>query len=140
MLAQSIKSSYLKFTASAKHLLHIEDEEHYQQALDIIEELMTDDSSNDAVDGLITLIAHAIEEFESHDEQIVNFHRNSHSGPQDIAVLRFLMSQNNLTGSDLPEIGTKSLVSKILAGERSLTRQHIEKLSSRFHISPEVFF
>src|SRR5687767_11663749 len=37
-------------------------------------------------------------------------------------VLAFLMSQHDLTQSDLPEIGSQSHVSKILSGERNLTR------------------
>jgi HTH-type transcriptional regulator / antitoxin HigA len=55
-------------------------------------------------------------------------------------VLPFLMEQHQLTQHDLPEIGSQSLVSKILNGERKLTVQHIEKLSIRFNVSPAVFF
>lgn len=55
-------------------------------------------------------------------------------------VLAFVMEQNQLTQNDLPEIGSQSLISKILSGERKLTVEHIEKISTRFHISPAVFF
>lgn len=51
------------------------------------------------------------------------------------------MDQNDLGVADLPEIGSKSLVSKILnARDRRLTRQHIDALSKRFNISPALFF
>ena len=45
-----------------------------------------------------------------------------------------------LVTSDLPEIGSKSLVSKILNGHRRLTIDHIKALSNRFGIDPVLFF
>jgi HTH-type transcriptional regulator/antitoxin HigA len=55
-------------------------------------------------------------------------------------VLAFLMEQNNLTQSELPEIGSQSHVSKVLSGERNLTRDQIGDLSKRFGVSPAVFY
>ncbi|MEK7991103.1 MAG: helix-turn-helix domain-containing protein, partial [Thiotrichaceae bacterium] len=58
-----------------------------------------------------------------------------------ISAIHVLMEQHNLTATDLQdEIGSKSLVSMILNGKRSLTREHITKLSRRFNISPAIFF
>ncbi|MDN5451459.1 MAG: helix-turn-helix domain-containing protein, partial [Enterobacterales bacterium] len=43
--------------------------------------------------------------------------------------------------SDLAsEIGSKSLVSMILSGKRSLTIEHIKALSKRFNVRPDLFF
>ena len=51
------------------------------------------------------------------------------------------MEQHDLGVADLPEIGSKSLVSRILNGRgRNLTRDHIAALSERFGVSPAVFF
>ncbi|MCD8525596.1 MAG: helix-turn-helix domain-containing protein [Gammaproteobacteria bacterium] len=55
-------------------------------------------------------------------------------------ALSFLMEQHQLTQHDLPEVGSQSLISKILRGERKLTVEHIEKLCERFNVSPVVFF
>jgi HTH-type transcriptional regulator/antitoxin HigA len=56
-------------------------------------------------------------------------------------VLRFLLDQNGLSQRDLvPELGAESTVSLVLTGKRKLTREHIERLSQRFHVSPSVFF
>jgi HTH-type transcriptional regulator/antitoxin HigA len=56
-------------------------------------------------------------------------------------VLRFLIEQNGLSQRDLvPELGAESTVSLVLTGKRKLTREHIERLSQRFHVSPAVFF
>lgn len=55
-------------------------------------------------------------------------------------LLRFLMEQHGLRQSQLPEIGTQSVVSEILAGKRELTTSHIRALSKRFALSPAAFF
>ena len=55
-------------------------------------------------------------------------------------LLRFLMDQHGLRQSQLPEIGTQSVVSEILAGKRELTTSHIRALSKRFALSPAAFF
>ena len=56
-------------------------------------------------------------------------------------VLRFLMEQHHLLQKDLTDVfGTRSIVSEVLSGKRELNKDHIERLSARFHVSPEVFF
>ena len=58
-----------------------------------------------------------------------------------IEVLRALMEANNLRQKDLvPFLGSESMVSMVLSGSRELTKNHIEKLSKRFRVSPEIFF
>ena len=54
-------------------------------------------------------------------------------------VLRFLMEEHGLTQSDLPEIGSRTLVSELLRGKRELTVRQIRALATRFHVSPSVF-
>jgi len=58
-----------------------------------------------------------------------------------VEVLRFLMDQHRLKQKDLVEVfGTRSIVSEVLSGKRKLNREHIQRLSDRFHVSPEAFF
>jgi HTH-type transcriptional regulator / antitoxin HigA len=58
-----------------------------------------------------------------------------------VEVLKELMAANNLQQKDLaPIFGGGSVVSLVLSGQRPLNKQHIEKLSQRFHVSPAVFF
>jgi HTH-type transcriptional regulator/antitoxin HigA len=79
---------------------------------------------------LLTLL---IEEFEE------KRYRLPRSRPLD--VLRFLMDQHGLKQKDLtPVFGTPSIVSEVLSGKRELSKQHIKRLSVRFHVSPELFF
>jgi len=56
-------------------------------------------------------------------------------------VLRFLLDQNGLSQRDLAqELGNETTVSLVLSGRRQLTRDHIARLSRRFHVNPSVFF
>ncbi len=56
-------------------------------------------------------------------------------------VLRFLLEHNGLAQRDIvAELGSESTVSLVLSGKRSLTLDHIARLSRRFHVSPAVFF
>jgi len=61
------------------------------------------------------------------------------AGPID--VRRFLLNQNGLSQRDIAvELGSESTASRILSGKRRLNRDHIARLSRRFHVSPSVFF
>jgi antitoxin component HigA of HigAB toxin-antitoxin module len=53
----------------------------------------------------------------------------------------FLMDQPGLKQKDLIDVfGTPSIVSEVMNGKRDLNKAHIERLSKRFHVSPELFF
>jgi HTH-type transcriptional regulator / antitoxin HigA len=58
-----------------------------------------------------------------------------------VDVLTELMTANNLKQKDLaPLLGSESIVSEILSGKRELNKRHIERLSRKFKVSPELFF
>jgi HTH-type transcriptional regulator/antitoxin HigA len=58
-----------------------------------------------------------------------------------LEVLQELMTANDLRQKDLaPLFGSESIVSEVLSGKRGLNKRHIEKLSRRFKVSPELFF
>jgi HTH-type transcriptional regulator/antitoxin HigA len=81
--------------------------------------------------GLLTVL---IEAFEEEHYPIAN--------ASPIEVLSELMAANNLCQKDVARIldRPESTVSALLSGKRLLTRDHIEKLSKRFAVSPAVFF
>jgi HTH-type transcriptional regulator/antitoxin HigA len=57
-------------------------------------------------------------------------------------VLAELIAANELRQKDLvPSVfGSEGVVSDILSGRQELNLGHIERLSKRFNVSPEVFF
>lgn len=58
-----------------------------------------------------------------------------------LEALRFLIEQHGLKQKDLVDVfGTPSIVSEVLNGKRELNKDHIKRLSLRFHVSPELFF
>lgn len=58
-----------------------------------------------------------------------------------VEVVAFLMEQHDLKQKDLVDVfGTPSVISEVLSGRRELSKEHIRKLSKRFHVSPELFF
>jgi len=82
---------------------------------------------------LIELLTVLIEHYEAEHHPIPD--------ASPIEVLQYLMEQNGLRQRDLvPELGSEANVSLILSGKRSLTKEHIAKLSDRFHVSPASFF
>ena len=79
---------------------------------------------------LLTLL---IEDFEE------RHYRLPRAKPLD--VLRFLMDQHGLKQKDLVDVfGAPSIVSEVLSGKREMNKDHIKRLSARFHVSPELFF
>src|ERR1700682_2364777 len=71
------------------------------------------------------------------------YEEEHHSIPDasPVQVLRALMDANDLRQKDLVSIfGSESIVSEVLHKKRVLNKNHIEKLSKRFNVSPAVFF
>jgi HTH-type transcriptional regulator/antitoxin HigA len=58
-----------------------------------------------------------------------------------LEMLRHLLDENGMNASDLARLLEvhASMGSKILKGERSLTVEHIRKLSARFKVNPRAF-
>ena len=59
-----------------------------------------------------------------------------------LETLRHLMEGRGMTGVDLAGVLdiTRSQASRLLSGERQLTRDHIAALAGHFEVSPAVLF
>jgi len=74
---------------------------------------------------------------------IKDFEENRYRLPRakPLDALRFLIEQHGLKQKDLVDVfGAPSIVSEVLSGKRELNKDHIRRLSARFHVSPELFF
>jgi len=108
-----------------------EQNESYIQALHDLEEHQDRWSPEEA--ELADLFALLIEDYEE------KHYRLPKASP--IEVIEFLMDQHGLKQKDLADVfGTPSIVSEVLNGKRELNKEHIRRLSERFHVSPEMFF
>src|SRR5690606_36627485 len=80
---------------------------------------------------LLDLLTATVHEYEA------SHHAIPASSPRD--VLRFLMDQHGLKQTDLPEVGSQSMVSEILSGRRKLNTHQISALVKRFHVDANAF-
>jgi HTH-type transcriptional regulator/antitoxin HigA len=79
------------------------------------------------------LLALLIEDFEGRAYKL--------RGATPIEVITELMEANGLKQKDLVGVfETASVASEVLSGKRELTKEHIKRLSIRFHVSPALFF
>ena len=142
MTALAFKDACHSFAEAAAPYIHISDNRHYEEALELIENLLeeAEDSQDDPLNAVIEILSHAIEAYESKDDVLIAFEKRVTDQPADLAMLRLLMDQHDLGTADLPEIGSKSMVSRVLSGERGLSKKHIQVLSERFGIDPGSFF
>ena len=132
----------VSFAEEFDNYMHVNNEATYEKALEIVSKLMdvAPDDPTSTLNSIISNIAKSISAYEDTLEDVQEFEKAVSDMPADISMLRLLMEQHELNGTDFPEIGDKTLVSKILKGDRNLTKDHIVKLSERFGISPALFF
>jgi HTH-type transcriptional regulator/antitoxin HigA len=114
-------------------LLTIRNEREYNAAVKRMNELLDEIGTNEKhplfslLDTLGTLV-HAYEE--------KHFLIPESTGAE---ILRFLMDENGLTQSDLPEVGSQGVVSEILNGKRELNVRQVRVLAKKFKVSSAAF-
>ena len=142
MTAVAFKQACHSFAEAAAPYFPIGDEAHYQEALALIESLLeeAEDTPGDPINAVIEMLARSIESYENRHAALVEFETRAMGQPADLAMLRLLMAQHQLGTADLPEIGSKSMVSRVLNGERGLNKNHIKALAARFGVNPGLFF
>lgn len=110
----------------------IKNQEDYQEALKMTEELMACDPNPDSAEGeQLNLLVTLIKDYEKSAFE--------KSLPTPIEAIKFRMEQGDLKPVDLiPFIGSRSRVSEILSGKRQLTIDMIRTLSNGLGIPAEV--
>ena len=113
------------------HVIHTEEEnERYIAAL---EQLLSKQRRTREESRLAELLTLLIESFEEK--------RYALKPAEPLDILHHLMEANNLRQVDLRDVfGAASIASEVLAGKRDLAKSHIERLSQKFNVSPELFF
>ncbi|MEX2476233.1 type II toxin-antitoxin system HigA family antitoxin [Marinobacter sp.] len=125
--------------AQVPFVAHIETQDDYEQALELMDQLVDD---YDANKPFIEVLSVSIERWEDQAAEFSDFNTAVAETDKGIAALKTLMAQHGLGVADLPELGSKGNVSKILNGAegKKLTRKHMEALGKRFGVSPALFF
>jgi HTH-type transcriptional regulator/antitoxin HigA len=113
----------------------IRTEEEHERALVLVESLMEKGERGMTPEAgeLLDLLTNLIRDFEA-----AGYPPRKRSKPN--RMVAFLLEQRGLTAKDLwPVIGSKSRVSEILAGKRSVSKDQAKKLAEFFHVGVEVF-
>lgn len=121
--------------ASLDRLRPIRTERDYQEAFKMASRMAgTRDLSNKQISYLDALSL-LLEDWEnSHHPRIDLTHIKARDS------LEYLIEENGMNASDLGKLlGDRSLGSKILRGERELSKKHIKILAERFCVEPGLF-
>jgi HTH-type transcriptional regulator / antitoxin HigA len=122
-----------KYTIDVSMPVAITSERQHSEYLSVLEELASKASPTKEESQYAQVLMTLIEAYEEQHHSIPD------ASPTE--VLRTLMDANDLRQKDLAQIfGSESVVSEVLSGKREINKNHIEKLSKRFHVSPAVFF
>lgn len=124
---------YARLLAKAVPIV-IDSEEENERVLGIVEELMAkgEDNLSREEDALLELLVDLVHDFEA----------KAYPAPacDPHAALEFLMEQRGLKPSDLlPIIGSRSRISEILAGKRSISKSQAKKLAEFFRVKADLF-
>ncbi len=131
-----IKEKAHELFSEASFISKIRNDAEYQQALALMDDLIEDYEKQRT---LIEILSTSIERWENNAKEFIEFNQRI-AELDGVATLKLLMEQHQLGISNVPEIGSNTLVSKVLNHKRNLTRNHIEALSKRFGVSPALFF
>ncbi len=133
MLKEQAKTLF----SSASFITHICNEQDYESALELMDELIED---YDEQKPLIEILSISIEKWEEESAEFSEFNTQIKSLDSGLSVLRVLMDQHKLNTTDFKnEIGGKSMVSMILNNKRKLSLEHIKDLANRISIPPQLF-
>jgi HTH-type transcriptional regulator/antitoxin HigA len=113
-------------------LVSIHNDAHLEEAVAVIDRLLDIPERSTAEEEYLQALTDLVEVYEDAHVVIPTV-----SG---LDALRYLMEENGLTQADLvPDFGTRSIVSEVLAGKRHLALTHITRLAERFGVPADVF-
>lgn len=113
---------------------HIADEVAYENALELMGALVIIPNPSEGQVAYMEMLADLIRVYEQENHSL----DDKEVTPLD--AIRFLMEQHGMNASALGKLlGERSLGSKILRGERGLSRAHVLTLSKHFNVNPSLF-
>jgi HTH-type transcriptional regulator/antitoxin HigA len=111
----------------------VHDDVDYDNAIEMLDSLVGFQLNQDQLDyvEVMTTLVGAYED---------QHHAVDTSKISGLDSLKYLLEQNNMNASDLGELlGNRSLGSKILRGERELSKTHLRILAKRFNVDAGLF-
>ncbi len=130
---KTIPTDWKELVENLYRLKPIHTEEDYNRAMRFINMLAGRTDLSKDQEAYLESLSILVEAYENEHYEI-----KTESDP--LETLKFLLEQNELNGSDLGRIlGQRQIGSKILRGERKLSKAHIKKLAGYFSVDASLF-
>lgn len=111
----------------------IHDEADYDNAIEMLDSIVGFDLNKDQTDYLVALTTLV----GAYEDETYAINLTEKTG---LEALKYLVEQNQMTASNLGLLlGNRSLGSKILRGERELSKRHLHILAERFKVEAGLF-
>ena len=111
----------------------IKTKKRYKQMLELVESIFdrVGQSKTHPMLPILETISILIEDYEDKELKLPK--------TSPIAVIEYLMQEHGLNQSELPEIGSQSVVSDVLKSKRKLNLRQIKALAKRFNLTVDTF-
>jgi HTH-type transcriptional regulator/antitoxin HigA len=91
------------------------------------------EAGDDEPRDLLEIITDRIEKYENE-----HYHFSDYVSPED--MMKHLMEKHGHSQSDMIDVAARPTINAILNGKRRLTRNMIERLIKKFHVSGDFFY
>lgn len=111
----------------------------YERATHLLDELTDGRELSKVEEKILVELEDEILAYQRDAEQFRESNAAFEATCTPVQLIKDLMETLGLTGSDLPEIGDKTAVSKVLAGARPISHKMAYALAERFSMEPGAF-
>lgn len=111
----------------------------YERATDLLDELTDGRELSKVEEKILVELEGEMLAYQRDSEQFRESNTAFEATCTPVQLIKDLMETLGLTGSDLPEIGDKTAVSKVLNGDRPISHKMAYALAQRFAMEPSAF-
>jgi HTH-type transcriptional regulator/antitoxin HigA len=111
----------------------------YRRATDLLDELTDGRELSKVEEKILVELEDEILAYQRDSDQFRESNAAFEATCTPVQLIKDLMETLGLTGSDLPEIGDKTAVSKVLSGDRPISHKMAYALAERFAMEPSAF-
>ncbi|MNC07557.1 Antitoxin HigA [compost metagenome] len=111
----------------------------YERANDLLDELTDGRELSKIEEKILVDLEGEILAYQRDSDQFRESNAAFEATCTPVQLIKDLMETLGLTGSDLPEIGDKTAVSKVLSGDRPISHRMAFALAERFAMEPSAF-
>lgn len=111
----------------------------YERATDLLDELTEGRELSKIEEKILVELEYEILAYQRDSNHFRESNAAFEATCTPVQLIKDLMETLKLTGSDLPEIGDKTAVSKVLRGDRPISHEMAYALAERFKMEPSAF-